>query len=115
MLCKLQHGKYKESGTYRPISFVKLLNWPSWIDVIWLEIKKLQNIKYVLNTMTIWDSISIGKVGRQHLCNQIQHTEGKRSKRERTNGKQWSSLETPLCTIATPIKLALDIKAQDGQ
>jgi hypothetical protein len=29
----------------------------------------LQNIKCVLNTMIIWDSIRIEKVGRHHLCN----------------------------------------------
>jgi hypothetical protein len=59
---------------------LKLLNAPSWIDVIWLESKSLQNIKYILNTMTIWDQISIRKVGRQHLCSQNRHTEGQRWK-----------------------------------
>ena len=31
------------------------MNAPDWIDVIWLLFTLLQNIKYVLNTMTIWD------------------------------------------------------------
>ena len=65
-----------------------MLNAPGWIDVIWLENKLLQNIKYVLNTMTIWDPISIRKDGRQHLCNQSQHTEGQRSERERERERE---------------------------
>jgi hypothetical protein len=67
--------------------------------------------------MTIWDPISIRKVGRQHMYNQNQHTDGQRSKRERdrTNGKQWSSLETKVCATGTPLKLELDTKAQDGK
>ena len=96
-----------------------MLNAPSWIEVIWLLCTELQNIKYVLNTMTIWDPISIKIVGRRNLCNKNQHTEGQRSKRERererTNGKQWSSLETMAYTTGTPLKLELDTKAQDGK
>jgi len=38
------------------------LNVPDWIDVILLEYKKLKHIKDVLNTMKIWDQISIRKV-----------------------------------------------------
>jgi hypothetical protein len=36
------------------------------------------------------EPISIKKVGRQHMYNQKQHTDGRRSKRDRdrTNGKQ---------------------------
>ena len=76
-----------EFDTHSSVSLAKSLNVPDWIDVIWLLFTLLQNIKYVLNTMTIWDPISKGKIGRR------QHTEGQRSKRERTNEKQWSSLE----------------------
>ena len=43
--------------------------------------------------MTFGDPISIRKVGRHHLCNQNQHTEGGWSERERTKGKQLSTLE----------------------
>ena len=36
--------------------------------------------------MTIWDPISIMKAGRQHLCNQSQHTEkGQRDKEQKAN------------------------------
>ena len=35
------------------------MNASDWIDVILLEYKKLQHIKYVLNTLKIWDQISI--------------------------------------------------------
>jgi len=40
--------------------------------------------------MTIGDPISIRKAGRQHMCNQSQHTEGQRSKRERKN--KWKAM-----------------------
>jgi len=52
---------------------------PVWIDVILLEYTKLQNIKYVLNTMTIWDPISIRKVGIQYLC-KMSKEKGKKEK-----------------------------------
>ena len=63
------------------------------------------------------EPISIRKDGRQHMYNQNQHTDGRRSKRDRdrTNGKQWSSLETKVCATRTPLKLELDTKAQDGK
>ena len=35
--------------------------------------------------------------------------------RDRTNGKQWSSLEAKVCATGTPLKLDLDTKAQDGK
>jgi hypothetical protein len=66
--------------------------------------------------MTNWDLISIRKVGRQHLCNQNQHTEGQRSKRERgqkaSNGP-YSSLETKVWAKGAPLKLELDKTIQD--
>jgi hypothetical protein len=48
--------------------------------------------------MRICDPISIMKVGRQHVCNKNQYTEGhkeieKERERERANGKQWLTLE----------------------
>ena len=66
MFCKLQHGILKEFDTYRCIRLVKSLNTPGLIDIIWFLYKSLQNIKYVLNTMTIWYPLSFGNVGRQH-------------------------------------------------
>ena len=67
--------------------------------------------------MRIWDSISIKKAGRQHFCNQNQHTEGQSSERERekTKGKQWFTLETKVWATGAPLKLELDTKAQDGK
>jgi hypothetical protein len=64
------------------------MNASPWMDVIWLECKSLQNIKYVLNTMRIWNPIRKMKVGRQHLCNKNQHIEGQRSKRERERERE---------------------------
>ena len=67
--------------------------------------------------MTIWDPISILKVGRQRLCTQNQQIKEQKSKREseRTKGKQWSSLETKVWVTGAPIKLELDIETQDGK
>jgi hypothetical protein len=76
MFCKSQHGKI-EGIWYLQLSKA------AWNDVIWLEDNTLQNIKYVLNTMTIRGPINIRKVGRQHLCIQNRHTEGQNPKKER--------------------------------
>jgi len=45
----------RELDTYTLKRLGKSLNMPDLIDVIWLVLKLLQNIKYILNTMTIWD------------------------------------------------------------
>ena len=46
-------GNKKEFNTYRVVRLGKSLNVPTWIDVIWLEFKLLQNIKYVQSRMTL--------------------------------------------------------------
>ena len=88
MFCKLQHGKQNEFDTYRWVRLVKSLNVPDWIDVMLLACKSLQNIKYVLNTMIIWDSIRIEKVGRHHLCNLPEPTYQRTKVNKRENKRQ---------------------------
>ena len=83
MFCKLQHQKI-EGIWYLQMSKawqVVECAWLDWCDLISVQI----TAKFKIRTKyrTIWDPMSIRKVGRQHLCNQKQHTEGQRSKGER--------------------------------
>ena len=76
-----------------------------WLD--WCNLIRMQTTtKYKIRTnyMAIWYPTSIGKVRRQHLCNHNQHTEGQTSKRERTKGKQWPTLESYSLSNRNPIK-----------
>jgi hypothetical protein len=64
----------------------KCTQWWSTMSLISTS-KLLQNIKYVLNTMTIWVPMSTRKAGRQHVCCQNQHTRRLKVK-ERENQRQ---------------------------
>ena len=117
MFCKLQHGKI-ERHCYLQISkacqAVKCA-FLDWCNLIRIQIPTKYKIR--TNTMRIWNSISIQKVGRQQLCNQNQHTEGQRSKGKKREQKVSNSphLLTKVWARAAPLKQELDTKAQDDK
>jgi hypothetical protein len=57
--------------THRLSRLGKSLHVTDWIDVILLEYKYQQHIKYKLNNMKIEDKISIRKVRRHLLANHL--------------------------------------------
>ena len=61
--------------------------------------------------MTIWDSISIRKVGRH----QKQHTKGQRSKREKAKRQTIVHIRKLVSATATLQNLNIDTKAQDDK
>ena len=85
---------------------------PDWIDVILLENNALQNIKYVLNTMIIWDTIRIEKGRRHHLCNLPEPTYQRAKVNKRENKRQTI---VHIRKLVSPHTLNLDTKAQDGK
>jgi hypothetical protein len=100
MFCKLQHGKIEIIWYLQISKACQVVEFLDWCNLIRIQMTAKYKIR--TKTMTIWDPISIRKVGRQHLCNQNQHTEGQRSKREKEktrNGLMFLSLRNKLSIL----------------